>query len=351
MKLAKQLTGYKCGLIQVPYSLNVISNSDLFSSIFHFNKIPSLSFKHPHQLIKAKRNVNELIKPAKNDILLVHVERDLINQYIIQLFHGVRAKIYLLEDGIATMCHFNMVFRKPSLVNRIKNVILKKIFKFSHTKIGLYGYETLHIMDDYLFDGLIVNHGNIINRNIPLFKLSPLVDPINIKYEEGALFLNQPMYLGYNKENEYLHYLNNVLTISPKFDPFYFKFHPSESNCVKAAITKLIGERYSNIIIIHENNIAENLMSKYAVKYLITFNSTAALNLIGSGVVPIFLNSLFNNTFPHQSLVAFNQFLKSIKCLFPLNLSEVRPGFCALNNSNLNENTKSIHEILNLHND
>jgi hypothetical protein len=43
-----------------------------------------------------------------SDILLVHTDMDILNQYIIQKFYQCGARVYLLEDGIATITQFNM---------------------------------------------------------------------------------------------------------------------------------------------------------------------------------------------------------------------------------------------------
>lgn len=351
LKLAKQLTGHKLGLIQVPYSLNVIDKSNIFSEVFHFPERLYLSLRHPFQILRIKRIVDNAINPSCNDILFVHAERDLLNQYIIQSFYKVKAKIYLLEDGTATICHYNMPIQKATLKNRLKCIILKKLFNFKYTKIGKYGAETLHTMDDSIFSGVIVNYGNSIRRNIPFYKLTAIKEPIAIHHEEGALFLSQALYLWYNTEKEYIKYVLHLLTISKNFTPFYFKFHPSESEYVKSAITKLITEKYSSITIITEDSIAEDLISKYSVKYAITFNSTSALNLINKGIIPIFLNTLLNKTFPHPIFDSFNQFLKSINYSSPQTLSEIKPGFLAFENTLQKEITKSIREILELNND
>ncbi len=350
LKLAKQLPNYELGLIQVPYSLNIITNSDLFSKIYYFpNKITSSItdfFFHSLRILAIQKYVHQRLKPNSDDILLVHTDMDLLNQYIIQVFYNAKAKIYLLEDGTSTMCTYNLIPHKAPLKDRIKTLILHHIYKFKYTKIAVYGQQILPVMKDFVFKGVIVNFGNSIRRNIPFFKLTQVKEPIEILHENGAIFLNQGLYSWYLKEDEYISYINNLLAISENFNPFYFKFHPSDIKSVKNAITKLIVERYSNIIIIEDNDIAEILIQKYPVRYAITFNSTAALNLINKGIVPIFLNQLINNIFPNSEFTAFDQFLKSINCHVPAKLSDIKPGFSALPSAQKNINTKSIVDIL-----
>lgn len=347
LKLAKQLTSFELGLIQVPYSLNVIDKSDVFSKIHHFPNKIYLSLRHPFRILSIQKKVDHVLKPKCTDILLVHTDMDLLNQYIIQRFHQAKAKIYLLEDGTATMCVYNILPKKASFKNRFINLILRCLYKYKYTKSGLYGVETIPRMADSLFSGVIVNFGNSILREIPLYKLEQKNESFEIRYENGAIFFNQALYLFYSTEEEYILFLNDILEISRRFTPFYFKFHPSETDSFKHSITKLINEQYSNIVIIPENDIAENIVIKYPVRNAITINSTAAMNLITKGLIPIFLNNFYNNRIIDESFIVFDQFLKSINCHTPFDLSEVKPGFCAFKNIPNESVTYTIQEILN----
>lgn len=355
LKLTEQLTNYNLGLIQVPYSLNPVSTSNEFSKIYNFHEklVPSFTniIIRPSGILQILKNVDKVLKPESNDILLVHTDMDFLNQYIIQKFYRTKAKIYLLEDGTATMCYYNTIPQKTTFKHKLREFVLKYFYSFKYTEIRKYGVETLPVMKEFVFNGVIVNFGNSIIRKIPFYKLPTLYEPIKILNENGAIFFGQPQYFWFCNETEYIEYLESILSISKRFNPFYFKFHPSDTDSVKLAVIKLINEKYRNIIIIPENDIAEILINKYPVQYAITFNSTAALNLINKGIIPIFLNNLFNNSFPDSSFIVFGQFLKSIDCESPSTLSDIKPGFCAFPNATKSENTKSLENILNLDND
>ena len=355
LKLTKQLTNYNLGLIQVPYSLNPVSTSNQFSKIYNFQEklVPSFSniIIHPSRILQILKNVDKVLKPETNDILLVHTDMDFLNQYIIQKFYRTKAKIYLLEDGTATMCNYNTIPDKATFKHKMREFLLKYFYSFKYTEIRKYGVETLPVMKEFVFNGVIANFGNSIMRKIPFYKLQPTYEPIKILNKSGAIFFSQPQYLWLCSETEYVDYLGSILYTSKNFTPFYFKFHPSDSNSVKLAVIKLINEKYRNINIISENEIAEILIDKYPVQYAITINSTAALNLINKGIIPIFLNNLFNNSFPNSSSIAFGQFLKSIDCKSPATLSDIKPGFCAFPYGTKSENTKSLENVLNLQND
>ena len=348
IKLASQMSGYGLGLIQVPYSLNVIEKSDVFLKIYSFSEKMFLSLFHPFRISKIKREVNKQIHPCTKDILLVHTDLVLLNQYIIQKFYESNAKIYILEDGTATMCYYNMTPTKARLKDKIKTIILRKCYNFKFTDIQKFGVEILPVMEDCIFEGVIVNHGHSIQKNLPLFKLTCNEDKISNVNENGAFFFSQALYFWFASEVDYVKYICDLLSVSIFFTPFYFKFHPSETESVRCTIENYIEENYKNIIIIQENIIAEKIIDKYPVRYAITFKSTAALNLINKGVVPIFLNNLLQNKFPDTSFITFGNFLESINCNTPLSLDEVRPGFQAFPLLENNADRLSIKEILNL---
>lgn len=149
-----------------------------------------------------------------------------------------------MEDGTATMSTYNIIPRKASLKNRIKAFVLQKIYKLKFTVIKIYGSEILPVLPDFIFSGVIVNFGNSIMRNIPLSKLTPFEERIEIVYENGAVFLNQAQYLWYTSEDEYISHIKELLPVSKNFKHFFFKFHPYDAASVKLAITGIINENY-----------------------------------------------------------------------------------------------------------
>lgn len=350
MKLANQLSNHKLGLIQIPYSLNVIESSDLFSKIYHYPERLVASVKgilfNTAKFKSILKKVDNELNPGKNDILFVHTEMDLLNQHIIQKFYKVGAKIFLLEDGTGTMCYYNMKTGKVGFKDKFRSFSLKYLYDFKYLEIKKYGVETLPAMKDFVFNGIVVNYGETVLREIPLYKLKSNEEAINVSYENGAIFFSQAQYLWFTTEEEYIQYVESLLNISKNFSPFYFKFHPSDIEDVKEQIKQLIDKKYTNVIILNENDIAENIIIKYPVKYAITFNSTAALNLINRGIIPVFLNNMFNKLYPDDSFTVFGQFLKSIECYSPIELAEIKPGFCAFPNVKKKEINYSIIDII-----
>jgi hypothetical protein len=349
LKLAKQLKNRELGLIQVPYSLTVIKESPFFSRILCFNYKLFISIKRlvikPFEYCRIRKELMRNLKVNSEDILLVHTEIELFNHLIIQLFYENNARVFLIEDGTATISDNNLPLQKGRIVDKVKTFFLR-LNRLKYSSILNFGHQTLPRMKDHLFKGIIVNFGESINRNIPLYHLRKEIENIEISFSKGAIFFSQPLYMWFLTEEDYIYYINEVLTISNRFSPFFFKFHPSESRFVIDRITELINKNYSGIHIIEEKIIAEMIIYKYPVNYAITFNSTASLNLINKGIIPIYLNNIFTEKFPSNDGYSFSNFLLSIKCNSPKDLNEVKPGFIAFDRIENEKRTYSISEIL-----
>ena len=350
MQLAKQLPEFELGLIQIPYSLNAVEKSDLFHKIYYYPDRLVASIKdlvaNPSKITSITKKADSELIPQKHDVLLVHTEMDLLNQHIIKKFYKAGSKIFLVEDGIATVCHYNMVSNKISFKENFRKFLLKYFYSFNYLRFQKYGVQTLPEMKDFIFKGVIVNHGDSIKRNIPLYKLKSVEEPIKFLDQNGVIFFSQPLYIWFLTEKEYVGYIDDLLSVASHFSIFYFKFHPSDNENVKNYIIKIIEDKYPNVVVLHENSIAENIIEKYPVKYAITFNSTAALNLINRGVVPIFINDMFSKIYPLDSSEAFGQFLKSINCHSPSDLNDIKPGFVAFSTDENDQKKYSLIDII-----
>lgn len=351
MNLAKQLPDFELGLIQIPYSLDVIEESDLFGKIYNYPDRLVASIK---SLLLNPKKINGIIKkvdneliPQNNDVLLVHTEMDFLNQHIIKKFYKAGSKIFLLEDGTATVCHCNMISGKIGVKDNFRKIVLKYFYGFDYLKFKKYGVQTLPEMENFIFKGVILNHGDNIKRDIPLYKLKPVEQPIEFLDQNGVIFFSQAMYLWFLTEEEYTVYIDNLLSVASCFSTFYFKFHPSDKEDVKNKIIKIIEKKHPKVIVLYEKDIAENIIEKYPVKYAITFNSTSALNLINRGVVPIFINDMFSKIYPDDAFKAFGQFLKSINYNSPSDLNDIKPGFLAFSSDEKKQKKYSLIDIIN----
>ena len=336
--------GINISLIQVPYSLSVVEEDSLFKEIYCFPQI-HLSFSRIFKIFRIKKLIRRSLKIKTDDILYVHSERDLTNQFIIQLFYTANAKIFLLEDGVSTMCMFNMDPGKISFKEQIKYLLLKQIFGFHLLNVGRYGIENLYTMSDEIFKGLIITIGHKINRNIKIYKVTLGDENVNNIDINGAIFLNQDYYRFISNVDEYISFVIENLIISKNFNPFYFKFHPSDSDYFKQELAIRIKDNYENIIIIYEESNFENLITTYPVANVISFNSSACFNLINSKFNPIFLNHFLEKKYPNILFKTFEIFLNSINCKYPTNLYEVTPKFISYTSLSHDTTYLEINEI------
>lgn len=350
LKLIQQLDSKEIGLIQVPQRLDVITKSEYFSKIISINEIDTslkrliINFNNNKKKLKY---IDKKISIKKEDILLVHTDMIFVNQYIISKFFDVKAKIFMVEDGTATIAYNPIENLKISWKDIIRGSILKYLYRFRFFYIKNFGSEVLPIMDDFIFKGVILRFGNSIKRNIPVFKINTIQEINIIKEENGAIFFNQPLYNFFLTEDDYLFFLQKTFPCSNSFTHFYFKFHPSDNESFKEKCLIMLNKFFPNIIIVLENMTAEKIIYKYPVKYTLTINSTASLNLIDLGFVPIFLNNIFKNKFPDLSFDLFDNLLDSMEFNYPLNIDDIKPGFSVLKKNLADTNYLTLKDIIN----
>jgi hypothetical protein len=79
----------------------------MFFQIYTYEQRLITSFKNiffkPENIKNIFQRVDNTLFINNSDILLVHTDMDILNQYIIQKFYQCGARVYLLEDGIATI--------------------------------------------------------------------------------------------------------------------------------------------------------------------------------------------------------------------------------------------------------
>lgn len=350
LKLIQQLDSNEIGLIQVPQRLDVITNSVNFSHIVTINEIDTslkgLIFKFYNNK-KILKYIDCTLTIKKEDVLLVHTDMVFVNQYIITKFFDVNAKIFIVEDGTATIAYNPIKNLKISWKDIIRESILKYLYSFRFFYIKNFGSEVLPIMDDFIFKGVILRFGNSIKRNIPLFNINTIQEINIIKEENGAIFFNQPLYNFFLTEEDYLFFLQKILSCSNLFSHFYFKFHPADTNSFVEKCSIMLNDFFPEINIVLENMTAEKIIYKYPVKYTITINSTASLNLIDFGLEPIFLNNIFKNKFPDLSFDLFDNLLDSMEFNYPLNIDDIKPGFSVLKKNLVDTNYLTLKDIIN----
>lgn len=337
-------------LLKAPVLIKNNHNDKYFDRIenYEFKELSSLFFLifRPFFIFKKIKFISKQIEPNKNDILFLSTDFLLLNHLIVKKFY--ECKIFLLEDGAATMTYFNMLPNFPGIKIKFKEYILKYVFGFNKTSFRKYDRETVPVLDDDIFKGAIVNLGKNFNRNITVYNIKTY-NLFKLKtINDSAIFFNQNLYDFYCSYENYLIFIKNVIDkLSFLCKNLYFKFHPADNAVFKKDIQKYIHSKYSNVEIIVKSTNAEKIIYDIPAKHIITINSSSVLNLVKLGCNPVFLNQIFNKNFPNPTSLAFNQFLDNIECNYPDDLNSLEILSKTYYNSEKNEGL----EILKIIND
>lgn len=316
-------------LIQVPHHLNTIYYDHEFYNCVSFKPFFTgiISLLSYSKIKKLHAEIDKVIFPTSEDILLVYTEYEVLNQYIIQKFKGVNAKIWLLEDGLATMALFNGIFKRIKWKHHIMKWIFRYIYGYKYLEILYDGKNIFPIMTGKIFEGVCVSLGISIKRKLKLYQYRRQYELIEGLNGRCAIFLNEDIYKFYCKFDEYLKFLLMTLNaISHNFDIVYFKFHPRESNNYRSLISGEIN-RFSNIIIIEENQIIERVINNYRPKYAISFLSGSIINLLFRGLQPIYVYHLFPILERNQVLRGLTLYLESINYRYVSSLNEIDSSY------------------------
>jgi hypothetical protein len=346
----KSIPNYKI-LLKAPVSITSNNYDIYFDKIEEFefkefNSIRNLIFKSC-SLNKKKKILLSKVKPKCEDVLFLNTDMFLLNHLIVSRFIKNNCRIYLLEDGAATMTYFNINSSFPGITFIFKKYILRYLYNLNYTNFRKFDHEIMPILDDKIFKGLIVNLGNSTNRNIKIYKIKLENTENFIKNDNSAIFYNQPLYNWYCDFDSYLIFIKEFIETYSKFcEILYIKYHPGDIELFKNNLRNFIEKNYQNVTIIEENINAEQLIFQYPVKHAITINSTSVLNLLKYNCNPIFLNYIFNTKFPNKTSSEFNNLLFNIGCDFPIDFQSIN-GLNEKYYYNVNNNTLGINQIIN----
>jgi hypothetical protein len=91
--------------------------------------------------------------------------------------------------------------------DNLRCLLLKYIYKLKYLKIIKYGVLSQAVMEDFIFNGVIVNHGDTIKRKIPLFKLILIKSKLQ-SYMKMDYFLINLVFI-YLSEDKFINYLGD----------------------------------------------------------------------------------------------------------------------------------------------
>ncbi|MDQ5929211.1 MAG: hypothetical protein QG594_989, partial [Bacteroidota bacterium] len=111
------LANFKVSLLQVPHTLDEITNdiAALFVEVFTFQRLieSKLNYVNIFRLSKLYKNIKNSLHIGSNDVLFVYTEYELLNHYLIACFKNAGAKVYIIDEGIATYLTYSMLSDKP----------------------------------------------------------------------------------------------------------------------------------------------------------------------------------------------------------------------------------------------
>jgi hypothetical protein len=284
------------------------------------------SFSYNRSIISG---IHKKIKPGQKDTLFVFTEFVLANQIIIKQFRNKGAKIYLLEDGMGTIYFFNLPPEKLS-----KRLYLNQIFiRYFY---GIKGFRFLKadsghfepVMADSHFSGVCLFLNASIKRNIPVYQLNKHTDaPRRNLDSTKAVFLNEGIYYYYESFEKYIQNLDIILShLSKNFNEIYFKFHPDEKELEKIKTIREVVLRYSNIKILENSKIIEDIILELNCKYAVSYYCSALKNLLFYNVEPVFIFHLLDS-FPTDLTTILGDYLKKVGYNFPQSFEEIKPGY------------------------
>lgn len=276
-----------------------------------------------HKIVKYKFT----IRPTKDDVLFVFTEEELLNLIFIKRFSKRGAKIYLIEDGAAAYHYYSV----PSDPISKKATIIKYLFRFLFGLKGYYpfninGYLVPRISDKY-YSGICYFFPIKILREIPVVHINKNVDIVARIKSQNAVFLTQPIYRIYLSFQDYTQNLKMIVeNLIVKFDILYIKFHPDELNTGDYLKIKSCLPNHKNLVYIEGEDSIEQLVHKFKFDHVISYNSSALMNLLFYGVEPIYLYHLFP-FLEDSSTIQFTSYLNTLGYNFPKSLSAIDSNF------------------------
>jgi hypothetical protein len=266
---------YEKSLIQIPHTLECIDEDENFRNIYTFKSLLNgiKSFFHFFKIKKIEKQIKFDLQINKFDILFVYTEYEVLNQYIMNLFKNAGAKVFVLNEGLATYvtyCARNE--SKFTLKERVQLIYFKYILKYKFVEFLKYNNMLFPQINELFINGVLLYLDVKIDRNIQKYVIEKSSNFLSLN-KNKAIFLNEKMYDHYCSITEHIGMLENCLMIvSNKFETVYFKFHPRETEDNRKWQIDVIN-KFHNVQIIQENGPMQHLkMKKHILHYILLIN-------------------------------------------------------------------------------
>jgi hypothetical protein len=132
---------------------------------------------------------------------------DILN-HIIQKFYQCGSRLFV-GGWYSYNYQFNMKEDRAEWKDNLRCLLLKYIYKLKYLKIIKYGVLSQAVMEDFIFNGVIVNHGDTIKRKIPLFKLILIKSKLQSYMKMELFFLINLCIYSISEEDKFINYLED----------------------------------------------------------------------------------------------------------------------------------------------
>ena len=309
----EHLKEYEKSLIQIPHTLECIEKNENFKNIFTF-ETPFKGVRNFLNIFKVKKlekKIENNLNINKEDILFVYTEYEVLNQYMMSLFKKVGAKVYIINEGLATYLTYGVTNEGGLTVKeKIKMFYVKHVHGYKFVEFLKYNNIIFPQINEKYIDGVLVYLDVSIVRKIKKVLISKNQKAFYLDNNK-AIFLNEKMYDYYCSKAEYKVILNDVLSkMTQKFEKVYFKFHPRETEDNKIWQLKIVNS-FQDIEVINDTSPIEYLLERYNTKYVFSFLSAALLNVNAMGAIPVYIYHLYdiiskNSVFKQIDLILKN---------------------------------------------
>lgn len=290
-----EIQAHDIALIEIPHALDAHEHHGV-SLVLQYRAASRNGFvSQILNYLRQSRRIGHEIFPTKNDVCFLYTEYELLNQYIVMRFKKAGARVFLIEDGgLATYLPFRILDSELLTAREwVKQQIFRMLPGLSGLRLHKINGHILSWMPDSFLDGVCFYRPLAIARNIPTILLRRQPQPRIEGIQGRVVFLNEPMYIAYQNEEEYLIGLNQIIkSLCGDFDTVLFKFHPRETIEWRSRIRQRVLSNFPGVKIIEDNAGIEEVIDQYYPSVAASYFSAGLLNLLDRGVEPLYLYHL-----------------------------------------------------------
>lgn len=288
----------------------------------------------PLSVLRSLHAIRQALPVGKNDVLLMYTENEILNHYVAKRFYSVGAKIFLLDEGVAT---YNVLMATPATLRsgrtRLKEWILRNVYGFRQSRYAEIDNAQFPLLDDSVFTAacLYFDLAVHIQRRIPTAVIDKNDDKVLRLDSHSAIFIgdvidNMRVFYGV-PATEYLEFLRTVVrSISKKLKVIYFKFHPRSPRTERIAIQKALAV-FENVVFVSSDEPVETAIDRYSCKFALSLLSLSILNLSFRGVEAVFLYHLFDRFSRNNAVGLAAKFLHLVGYNFVAKLEDFGPDY------------------------